>query len=220
MPPENRPLPAHRPIGLGDDCATAFQLRRVTGVTETGVLDWVYTPAETLERLIRSDFAGFFARDNLRIRDNGDGVEDITGGIIFQHDFTRDPEAGITPAILEREYEPVARRYRYLIGRFVEIAAECDAFLFARATRGDDRTAGRLLATLRDRFAGKEIRLLFYRRGLPHVVVRTGPIVICDVRGDAGPAPEYWKGDDANWDRAFAAVDPGYVRRDLDEAAD
>jgi hypothetical protein len=173
-----------------------------------------------LERLIRTDFAGFFRRENLRIRANGDGLEDISGGIVFQHDFSRHPDAGITPEILEREYAAVAKRYKYLVDRFVQMAEECDAFLFARATRGDDRTASRLLATLRDRFAGKDVRLLFYRRGMPHVVVRDGPITIFDVRDDAGPAPDYWKGDDANWDLALRAVDPAYGRAGTGLAAE
>jgi hypothetical protein len=107
----------------------------------------------------------------------------------------------------------VAAKYRHLIEKWRALEG-AERLMFARATRDDDRSFNMLLETLQARFPGTRIALLFVRRGMPAGLRRLGPIIVYDTPRNAGPAPEYWKGDDANWDAAIAALLGNQARAD------
>jgi len=192
-----------RIVSIGDDCSAAYQIRRYTGIDTPLIFDWLGSPPKVLTQLIEGDFAGFFERRNLVISDLRDTVTDTGCGAVHPHAFSHDGQNGITEAIIDAEYGSVRRRYDWLIDQW-RMLGDNACLGFVRTARGNGESATELLDSLSRRFPASEIFLLLFRRGLAHDVTISGNVMIYDVSHDAGPAPNYWQGDDSNWDDALA----------------
>ncbi|MGH6926347.1 MAG: DUF1796 family putative cysteine peptidase [Propylenella sp.] len=110
--------PIRKLISLGQACEVGFQLRTHSGDNTAHFFDWLYTPAQGLIDLVRSDFAPFRPKD-LRLLNAGTrlgAVEHVPTGIGFAHQFPR--HGKVIPADFLKDYPAFASRIEYLTTRF------------------------------------------------------------------------------------------------------
>ena len=189
-------------VSLGRACQVACQLRRVTGDTSARALDWVITSDEALLRVLGDGLSGWFRRENLAPFSPGFGV-DLATGIRFQHEFA----GGVT---VDAAHAAHAGRMAELAQRWGALMAGRGRVLFVRQD-GWSADVPRHAATLRDALGraapGLTAHLLYLTETARHDPAWAAPGITFQPLSQTEPYD--WRGDDAAWDRALAAVGVG-----------
>jgi hypothetical protein len=200
-------------IGLGVDCESVVQLRRLTG-TQACVFDWQRLNQEPLIRILRADFHGYFQLDNLVVSPNRHYVIDADLDMDIYHLFTTDFDGTINAQRIPREYPKVRARQEYLLARWRRMVGSAESALYVRRDPYNLFTAENMLEfrdVMRERYPTHRFAVLWVRApetpAEDAADVGAGPIVDLAegvyVTEMAVPEPRetYWQGDDAAWDR-------------------
>jgi hypothetical protein len=189
----------HTCVSLGEQCKTAYQLRRHTGVNTAHILDWLVTPAESLLHLIRDDFGDFFALENLAVMPDGNGVLDQATGVIFQHGFQRDADGKTVPSGIAEGHARELGRLRHLLARWRALA-DAERILFVRSGEYTAGFPAELLDALCTRFPETDITLLMVSEHQSPQTSGDGRVIERRVADDYGVYPDLWMGRDDGWD--------------------
>lgn len=200
-------------IGLGFDCEATIQLRRLTGRDQAHVFDWHLSSHEALTHLLRTDFAGFFDRENLVVTEDRRYVRYEPSGLRVRHLFRPDRDGLMRPELVDQDYPELRARAEHLLERWRATTRSARAVLYVRRDPYDAFTAEQLVElrdVLRDHHPGHRFALLWARdAALPDVAALDGEVAeLADGLYMAGvPVPQpravHWQGDDAAWDRLF-----------------
>ena len=186
-------------ISLGRACQPRYQLRRIRGLADAGVFDWIITPDPGLRACIASGLAGFF--DPAYLRRGPDGVvQDIRHDIRFLHEF---PPGSPVEAGLAAH----GARYAAQVRRWQALMASDRRVLFVRQHGWDADIAG-TAALLSDTLAtvapALDFDLLYLTDPALHDPDHQAP------RTRFHPLPQSatdrWEGDDTAWDRILTGV--------------
>jgi hypothetical protein len=186
-------------VSLGEQCKTAYQIRRITGDNNSGVFDWLVTPFDSLITLIETDFAGFFDLANLQPRSTGRGVTDTSTEVEFHHHFPHDDAGQTIEAEIGPQYPKQRQKFDYLQSKWRELAY-ADSLLFVRSGVYPLQGPQRLYQSLQKRFPRAHVRLLMVSQHDPQEDGHEGNIILCTVKNDVGHAPNGWRGRDEGWD--------------------
>jgi hypothetical protein len=170
-------------VSLGYSCALAHNLRRYFAVDEAFPFDWWVTPATAVVGVLqRPDPDWLYDPEYLKLVDNGNSVEHSELGILYHHEFPRDPDGLVVINFLELIAEPKARA-AYLLNRLLSADHSDARILFLRAfLPGED--CAPIRACLSERFR----RATWTLATIPHIL--------------EGP-PHGWQGNPAVWDAAL-----------------
>jgi hypothetical protein len=187
-------------LSLGYACDVAHQIRRILNQTEAYPFDWLLTPLDAIEKMIRTEFADFLHEANLRADEAC--VFDQSSGIRFLHDFTNLQN-------FHNELDGAKEKYHRRIARWLDLTRQKCPVLFVRSQKLHDRlplidyeAARRLLDVIGRHYTSISPHLL---------VVQPEDSTIPDRRGEdvtmvKMPNSLLWSGDDERWDALLADI--------------
>jgi hypothetical protein len=136
-------------VSLGDNCAPAFNIRRVFGRERAYPFDWWVTPYYAMMRLLAENYAGLFQPEHLVRAHDDKTVLCRHYGLWHHHDFTKDADDRVLPGFLD-EIPQARSKTKALLGRLFEDSAGRDVlFLRSSLIDGGERAADPAL--VRDR---------------------------------------------------------------------
>ena len=116
-------------VSLGKTCQPALHLRRNKLRVASYPFDWIWSPADSICNLVRTDFDGFFDKSNLNIKCvtgmNTLEVHDKSLGVIFAHEFK-------SHETFDADHEVWDARYKRRIQRFYDVLNSEEPVLFIR----------------------------------------------------------------------------------------
>ena len=183
-------------VSLGCSCQPAFQIRRLLGIDEAQVFDWLITDDPGIVHLIGNAAEDVFRQDDLKWI-NG-AVRSQAHGTRYMHEFP-------TEADLEKGFAENAARFEALTRRWRDLMSSDARVLFVRLhARSEDPAAA--AALLRDTLGAAAPGLRF------ELLYLTAPEIFDPAWDTAGithrpvaqPEPYTWKGDDAVWERLLS----------------
>lgn len=193
-------------VSLGGYCEVAHQIRRRWGTKKAHFFDWLVTPFPGLMKILESDFDGVFLRENLRLDPRTHSVVDAANGLAFHHEFTRNELGHVTDDIIDRKYKVSRAKMQFLIDRWRGVTRGSDPTLYVLVSNEHPDDILRLQALMRGKYPGHDFTLLWARRpGAPGLETEVDGLIQAIVPG-APAGPTEWQGDNAAWDKAFAAV--------------
>lgn len=121
------PQPYDAIINLGDNCQIAYQMRLQGLRNESLPFDWIITPFEALQKILKDSFEHFLKKENLIFihTHNEKHILDTYYGIKFLHDFKLEEN-------FLKDYDTVQQTYSRRIARFFRILKESRHALFIR----------------------------------------------------------------------------------------
>ena len=193
-------------FSAGEYCATAHQIRRVTGMAEAYFFDWLITRDD--------DFRFLVAPDDELLKDDGwDIVErsirlrDRGTGLLFQHEFERDAQGAIDPARVPQHLPLARQKFIYLKHKLVDALKSCDNPVLVRAENGltDQASVLNRLAQLRATFdeVRPDAKIVLASTQLRQEEVSNDHLALRLDNPVPAAGPDAWKGDDASWSRLF-----------------
>jgi hypothetical protein len=221
------------PVSIGSTCEPKYQLSRhvffrlsprsTQGEFERALFraepplfprhlfDWQIIGLGGLIDLLADDFAHVFDRDDLEPSDASGRVLNRRVGAYYPHDFP--PPKALTDADIDAGFGEARKRIETGVARFREHLHAPGPFLYVhrRTDWFDPEPAPReqlhrLLELLRARSPEHRCELLYAEEGDPgdDWSEPAAGLHRRAVRRTERPAEDFWKGDDASWDRALA----------------
>jgi hypothetical protein len=141
-------------LSLGYDCKVKAQIRAHTGDAEAYFFDWLMSPRESLDILLRSD-ESLLRPGRWELVKDDTCVRDLDSGLMFMHEFpTSAPTApGESPKVRADAVEahlPQARaKFAYLRRKTLALLTQGDALTVVRAAELDGNEAVAEINTLR-----------------------------------------------------------------------
>ena len=119
-------------VSLGGNCMLTMEMRRFYGLTAANMFDWWITPGDALVRLLESDFAGLFDRENMQLVGNQRSVANLRYGILHHHDFPRNDEQDRVVGVTDHQLQRNREKFAYLKRRWDALADNAGPVLFVR----------------------------------------------------------------------------------------
>lgn len=207
-------------ISVGGNCDVAHHVRRYFKIDKSMPLDWLIVPFSALISLCNEDFRDFIRLDRLTLW-NGTrhAVQCAKRGIVYQHDFPRDPQALVKIDDIVGTFAGVKEKYARRIERLRDACRPGRSILFVRSWREilhtpadypdycirgvPDYQFAELLGALRSCFPGTSFKVLFVNYGAQSIDDRQA--LFADVR-NCGDITD-WTGSKGGWDEIFARFD-------------
>lgn len=185
-----------RVVSLGCSCQPAFQIRRLLGIEEAQVFDWLITEDPGIIHLIKNAAEDVFRQNDLKWI-NG-AVRSLTHGTRYMHEFPA--EADIEKGFLEN-----TARFATLTRRWRDLMTSDERVLFVRIHAWSEDPPA-MAVQLRDTLEAAAPRLRFELLYLtpPELFDPTWSVAGITHRPVAQPEPYTWKGDDAVWERLLS----------------
>ena len=193
-------------IGLGQECESTFQIRRITGEEGAHFFDWLYMDLEFVTTAIATDFRDVLRPGKISLSTDGLAALDSGAGIKFYHEFTAEADGDLTLADIERQLPAVRKKYAFLATRWREMATSSARVLYVRQDTNDIELVSeicQLRDTIADRYPGHDFALLWLRPSVPPDLDALPPgIAFRELK----LAPGRWQGDDDAWDAVFDSL--------------
>ncbi|RKN05350.1 papain-like cysteine peptidase [Streptomyces radicis] len=193
-------------VGLGYHCESTYQIRRITGEERAHVFDWLDLDLDAVIDAIAHDFRTVLGEGGPAVAPDGSHVVDRRARIRFYHDFHPGPSGTLDAADVQRQLPGVRGKFAFLADRWRELAASRRRVLYVHQDIYDEATPAdlaRLREAIATRHPGHRFAVLWLRRARDP----EGPPPPGVVGARVGLREGRWQGDDAAWDRAFAALD-------------
>ena len=103
-------------VSVGGDCQPAHQLRRITGLQQAHVFDWLLVRADGVARLLDAGFADWLQPADLSLQAQPYAcVNDARYGAQFLHDFALHEDFLQDLARVRAKYEVLVQRWQLLM---------------------------------------------------------------------------------------------------------
>lgn len=152
-------------LSLGYDCKVKAQIRAHTGDAEAYFFDWLMSPRESLDILLRSDDS-LLRSGRWELVKEDTCVRDLDSGLMFMHEFPSSaPAPGESPKVRADAVEghlPQARsKFAYLRRKTLALLTQCDHLTVVRAAEVDANGAVAEINALRQLLLPLNPRLRF-----------------------------------------------------------
>ncbi|MFD6876648.1 MULTISPECIES: papain-like cysteine peptidase [unclassified Streptomyces] len=195
-------------VGLGYHCESTYQIRRITGDDRAHFFDWLDLDFASVLDTLATDFREVLRPGLTEPFGNGTCALDTGSRIRFFHDFHATAGGPLTAEDIAGQFASVRAKFEHLAARWRDLTASRAHVLYVHHDAFDEVEAAdlaRLHTLLREHHPGHRFSLLWLRRTPPGDTAGLPPGVRW---GTVAALPGRWEGDDAQWDAAFAALDP------------
>jgi len=191
-------------FSLGENCLPAMKMRQFHLRPFAGPLDWVgIRYAHNVANLIRTNFTGFLAEENLvttgYASDSDLLVYDIENIISFNHDFKTDRNT--IDSLMDLPF--IQQKYYRRISRFIESVQTDKRILFIRSVATPEEVV-ELQAALREVVKGDFTLLVVNHYPITEIIEQEWSIdnvcVLCL------PDADIWDGNDHLWQTIFTGI--------------
>ena len=195
----------HAYFSVGEFCATAHQIRRVTGVEDAFLFDWLITHGNNVRFLTEPD-DGLLVSGQWTIVDDGLRVMDLGTGWLYQHEFETDDAHRVDPARVEAHL-PVAReKFSYLKRKLLGALRACESGVLIRGEMGlAAADVPARLSDLRTIFApiNPALKYIIASPNIQQEVYGQDHLLLHLDLPDPSLGAHRWMGDNASWSRLF-----------------
>jgi hypothetical protein len=195
-------------LSLGYACDVATQIRAHTGVSEAYFFNWLMSPRESLDILLRSD-ESVLRGDRWDLIQDDTCLRDLDSGLLFMHEFPVTPPAAGQPrkilaADVERHLPAARAKFAYLRRKTLALIRECPHLVLVRAINLELDEALAELNHIRSLYLPLNPRLRFVLASerLPGHATGEGDSML--FRTNPGPD---WAGDAVSWSALFQSAD-------------
>jgi hypothetical protein len=203
----------HTYFSAGEFCCTAYQINRFTKEKEAYFFDWLVTRNTSFSFLVKKDLGEFLTPDNWQIIDNGLRVLDTTSGLAFQHEFEtyQEQPTVVDPEKINSHLNQARDKFKYLKEKTLLAMSNAPSPVIIRSENGI-KTKQQAESRL------SEMRQLFHPINSKTILALTSTqlteeiylpnMISFKVNNPSNVEPkDYWKGDDASWDRLFFYIE-------------
>ena len=125
-------------ISLGSNCEVGFQLRRWLGRDVATFFNWLVTPLDALVKVIEADFAGVYAKENLRPTGDEEMIFDAGSGLKFHSAFRKELGRNLSGPRFDELYAESAAKYAMLAQRFRTLAQSSNRVAYLVKTTDEE----------------------------------------------------------------------------------
>lgn len=191
-------------FSCGTWCATAHQIRRVTGNHEAYFFDWLVTRGHSYNFLLKDD-KHFLKQDNWEIVDDGIRLLDKYSGLAFQHEFKCDGNK-VSEKLVAEHLPKAHDKFTYLKRKLITDlqAAARPVVIRADSNIITKNQAENELQSLRTVFSkiNRKIAFVLVSSNLQDELA-TSEYLFTKVSNAPVGNSDAWKGDDSSWERVF-----------------
>ncbi|MEJ6004410.1 hypothetical protein WG899_02545 [Paucibacter sp. AS339] len=195
-------------FSVGEFCATAFQIRRCTGVADAFFFDWLISPGTSFD-VVNKLCDAMFQSGNWDVvgepGNEGIRVREQFSGLLFQHEFATNATGQIDTAKVEDHLVVAKQKFSYLKDKTVAAIKRSQRCVLVRAEND--------LVTLNDALArANQMRACF-------MPINSGAKIVLASKNFENEyqhpdflmvklrACDAWVGDLPSWDRLFSMAE-------------
>ncbi|MEO5669710.1 MAG: hypothetical protein ABIR26_03365 [Ramlibacter sp.] len=193
----------HTYFSVGERCATAHQIRRVTRVEDAFLFDWLITRDDSFRQLASPD-ENLLVSGNWTVVDEGLRLLDHGTRWLFQHEFETDSFGKVDPSRVEAHLPVARQKFLHLKHKTLSALRECRSGVVIREEKNlAAEEAPSRLDQLREVFSAINpgLKLVIASPHIRQEVFGADHLMLhLDM---PPPGPNFWMGDDASFSRLF-----------------